>query len=429
MRAAKTPPQSLKTSNEESKNYSTAGGSEPVLFCLLTSLSDTLNPLLRNPLWPSPPMLYRTLLRPLLFRLPPETAHELALHALSNGAAARALRGFAGRAGGLSPFGELRRFGLTFKNPIGLAAGFDKNGVALRGLAALGFGFVEAGTVTNLAQPGNPRPRLFRLPLDRALVNRQGFNNEGAAALARRIERGRPACVLGVNIGKSRAVEIEDAAEDYLASFEAVRASADYVAVNVSSPNTPGLRELQRADLLAALLGDLQRRNRELSKREGREPAPLLLKVAPDLGEGELELMVDVARRAGVAAIIATNTTTARGGLRTPPSRVESFGAGGLSGAPLRARSTQIVAALRRLTRGSPDIVGVGGVFSAEDAWEKICAGASLVQLYTGFVYEGAGVVRRINEGLARLLEREGFRTLDEAVGCRVDEFAKAKLE
>jgi dihydroorotate dehydrogenase len=369
-------------------------------------------------------MLYRTLLRPLLFRLPPETAHELALHALSNGAAAWAL----GRAAGFkeepSPFGELRRFGLKFKNPVGLAAGFDKNGLALRGLAALGFGFVEAGTVTNLAQPGNPRPRLFRLPLDRALVNRQGFNNEGAAALARRLERGRPDCVLGVNIGKSRVVPVEEATADYLASFEAVRAHADYVAVNVSSPNTPGLRELQRADLLAALLGELQRRNRELSKGEGRAPAPLLLKVAPDLSEGELESIVDAARRASVAAIIATNTTVSRAGLRTPHARVSSFGEGGLSGAPLRARSTRIVAALRRLTRGSPEIVGVGGVFCAEDAWEKICAGASLVQLYTGFVYEGAGVVRRINEGLARLLEREGFRTLDDAVGCRADELA-----
>ncbi|HVF43348.1 MAG TPA: quinone-dependent dihydroorotate dehydrogenase [Pyrinomonadaceae bacterium] len=373
-------------------------------------------------------MLYRTLLRPLLFRLPPETAHELALHALSNGAAARALRRVEGLTEEPSSFGELRRFGLRFKNPVGLAAGFDKNGIALRGLASLGFGFVEAGTVTNLAQPGNPRPRLFRLPLDRALVNRQGFNNEGADALARRVARGRPDCVLGVNIGKSRVVEIEDATADYLASFETVRAHADYVAVNVSSPNTPGLRELQRADLLGALLGELQRRNRELAARDGREPVPLLLKVAPDLGRGELELIVDVARRASVAAIIATNTTVSRGGLRTPRARVESFGAGGLSGAPLRSRSTQIVAALRRLTRGTPEIVGVGGIFDADDAWEKICAGASLVQLYTGFIYEGAGIVRRINEGLAARLEREGFRTLDEAVGCRADELASEGL-
>ncbi|PYS82751.1 MAG: dihydroorotate dehydrogenase (quinone) [Acidobacteria bacterium] len=369
-------------------------------------------------------MLYRKLLRPLLFKLPPETAHELALNALSLSLGTEAARRAASRRFGRETFGEVKRFGLSFKNPVGLAAGFDKNGVVARELAALGFGFVEVGTVTNLAQPGNPRPRLFRLPLDRALVNRQGFNNEGAAALARRLERARPDCILGVNIGKSRAVALEEATADYLASFEAVRAHADYVAVNVSSPNTPGLRELQRADLLAALLGELQRRNRELAERDARAPVPLLVKVAPDLDAGELEMIVDVARRVEVAGIIATNTTTSREGLRTPGEQVVACGEGGLSGAPLRQRSTQIIAALRRLTRGTLEIVGVGGVFKAEDAWEKICAGAGLVQLYTGFVYEGFGVARRINEGLTALLERHGLRTLDEAVGCRAEEFA-----
>jgi dihydroorotate dehydrogenase len=371
-------------------------------------------------------MLYRTLLRPLLFKLPPETAHELALHALTLSLGTKAVRRAASRHFDAETFGEIKRFGLSFKNPVGLAAGFDKNGVAARELSALGFGFVEVGTVTNLAQPGNPRPRLFRLPLDRALVNRQGFNNEGAAALARRLEGARPDCVLGVNIGKSRAVPVEEATADYLASFEAVRARADYVTVNVSSPNTPGLRELQRADLLAALLGELQRRNRELAARDESAPVPLLVKIAPDLDEDELELIVDVARRTEVAGIIATNTTTSRDGLRTPRGTVAAFGEGGLSGAPLRQRSTRMVAALRRLTRGTTEIVGVGGVFTAEDAWEKICAGAGLVQLYTGFVYEGFGVVRRINEGLAALLKRHGFRTLDEAVGCRADELAAA---
>ena len=369
-------------------------------------------------------MLYRTLLRPLLFKLPPETAHEFAIHALSLSLGAEAVRR-AARARFERPlFGELRRFGLSFKNPIGMAAGFDKNGVVARELAALGFGFVEVGTVTNVAQPGNPRPRLFRLPSDRALVNRLGFNNDGAEALARRLARARPDCVLGVNIGKSRAVPVEEATADYLASFEAVRSHADYVAVNISSPNTPGLRELQRADLLAALLKELQHRNRELAARDRAAPLPLLVKISPDLGEGELELIVEAARGAGVAGLIATNTTTSREGLRASASEVAARGEGGLSGAPLRARATRVVAALRRLTRGTPEIVGVGGVFTAEDAWEKICAGAGLVQLYTGFVYEGFGVVRRINEGLAALLEREGFRTLDEAVGCRAEELA-----
>jgi dihydroorotate dehydrogenase len=369
-------------------------------------------------------MLYRSLLRPLLFKLPPETAHEFALHALSLGPGTAALRRIAGGPAAGARFGELRRFGLSFENPVGVAAGFDKNGRVAPQLAALGFGFVEVGTVTNLPQPGNPRPRLFRLPLDRALVNRQGFNNEGAAALARRLAHSKPGCVLGVNIGKSRAVPFEEATADYLLSFEAVRPRADYVTVNVSSPNTPGLRELQRADLLGELLGTLQRRNRELAAAAGGRPVPLLVKLAPDLESGALEMIVDAARGAGVAGIIATNTTTSRAGLRTNPQDVAACGEGGLSGAPLRERSTRLVAALRRLTRGAIDIVGVGGIFTAEDAWEKICAGASLVQLYTGFVYEGFGVARRINEGLAAHLERHGFRTLDEAVGSRADEFA-----
>jgi dihydroorotate dehydrogenase len=371
-------------------------------------------------------MLYRTLLRTLLFKLPPETAHELAVKVLSVGLGTDAMRR-AARARFERPlFGELRRFGLSFKNPVGVAAGFDKNGVVARELAALGFGFVEVGTVTRHPQPGNPRPRLFRLPADRALVNRLGFNNEGAEALARRLARARPECVLGVNIGKSRVTPLEEATGDYLASFEAVRPHADYVAVNVSSPNTPNLRELQRADLLASLLAEIQRRNRELAARDSGTPLPLLVKIAPDLGEGELELIVGAARAANVAGIIATNTTTGRAGLRTQAAEVAACGEGGLSGAPLRSRSTRVVAALRRLARGELEIVGVGGVFTAEDAWEKICAGARLVQLYTGFVYEGFGVARRINEGLVAIMEREGFRTLDEAVGCRADELAAA---
>jgi dihydroorotate dehydrogenase len=364
-------------------------------------------------------MLYRSLLRPALFRLEPEAAHELALHTLSAALGSEAARRLAARRLARAPFGGLRRFGLTFDNPLGVAAGFDKNGKVARQLCALGFGFVEVGTVTHRPQPGNPRPRLFRLPLDRALVNRQGFNNDGAAALAARLARvGRPpSCVLGINIGKSRVVDVADAVPDYLASFELVRPHADYVAVNVSSPNTPGLRELQRADALASLLGALQRRNRELAA--SRPPVPLLVKVAPDLDEGELELVVDAARAAGVDGVIATNTTTGRAGLRTPPGAVAACGAGGLSGAPLRESATKMIANLYRLARGSLTIVGVGGVFTAEDAWEKVCAGASLVQLYTGFVYQGFTVARDINEGLRRLAERDGFKSLDEAVGCR----------
>jgi dihydroorotate dehydrogenase len=363
-------------------------------------------------------MIYRSLLRPALFRLEPETAHEFALHTLSTALGTKAARRFASRRLSRASFGGLRRFGLTFDNPIGVAAGFDKNGKVARQLCALGFGFVEVGTVTHRPQPGNARPRLFRLPLDRALVNRQGFNNDGAAAIAARLARdGRPDCVLGINIGKSRVVDVADAVPDYLASFELVRPHADYVAVNVSSPNTPHLRELQRADALASLLGALQRRNRELASSS--PTVPLLVKVAPDLGEGELELIVDAARSAGVDGIIATNTTTSRAGLRTSPDVVAACGEGGLSGAPLRESATKMIANLYRLARGSLTIVGVGGVFTAEDAWEKICAGASLAQLYTGFVYQGFTVARDINEGLRRLYKRDGFQSLDEAVGCR----------
>ena len=372
-------------------------------------------------------MLYRSLLRPILFRLPPETAHELALHSLSLGLRPRVVRKIITSRLSHSPCGSLQRFTLTFANPVGLAAGFDKDGIALQGLAALGFGFIEAGTVTCQPQPGNVRPRLFRLPLDKALINRAGFNNDGAEAFVARVKKHRPDSILGVSIGKSKATPIEDAVSDYLKCFETIHPVADYIAVNVSSPNTPGLRELQRADQLESLLNALQKRNQELTAEHSRKMAvPLLVKIAPDLNQEDLEMIVDVAKRANVAGIIATNTSVERGGLRTPPAKVDACGEGGLSGAPLRSRSTQIIAHLYRLTRGSMNLIGVGGIFTAEDAWEKICAGASLVQLYTGFIYEGPSIAREINDGLAKILETEGFRSLDEAVGSRAGELATA---
>jgi dihydroorotate dehydrogenase len=374
-------------------------------------------------------MLYRSILRPILFRLPPESAHELALRSLSFALGANWTRNLAARHFHRTSFGELKRFGLSFRNPVGLAAGFDKNGKGARGLAALGFGYVEVGTVTHLAQPGNARPRLFRLPQDKALINRLGFNNDGAAAVAEHLKTHRPDCVLGINLGKSRAVSLENAVDDYLASFELVRHLADYITINVSSPNTPALRELQRADALASLLEAIQQRNRETAFKDARgvgRPVPLLVKIAPDLEQHELESIVEVALRAKVDGIIATNTTTGREHLMTPQEEVAACGEGGLSGKPLRARSTEVVATLYRLARGRLTIIGVGGIFNARDAWEKICAGASLVQLYTGFVYEGVGVVREINEGLAELAQSSGFRSLDEAVGCRAEELAAA---
>ncbi|HEY0407241.1 MAG TPA: quinone-dependent dihydroorotate dehydrogenase [Pyrinomonadaceae bacterium] len=372
-------------------------------------------------------MLYRSILRPLLFRLPPEAAHELALRAVKLSLGAEWTRRLAARRFNPERGAELKRFGLAFRNPIGLAAGFDKNGTTAEALAALGFGFIEVGTVTHRAQPGNAQPRLFRLPADRALINRQGFNNRGAAALAARLSEHRPDCVLGINIGKSRVVPIEEAIDDYLATFELVYEHADYVVVNVSSPNTPHLRELQQADALLPLLAALQERNLELARRHERaEPLPLLVKIAPDLSLPEAEAIVEVALRARLSGIIATNTTTSRDGLRTPAEMVAACGQGGLSGAPLRARSTEMIAALHRLTRGKLTIIGVGGIFNAADAWEKICAGASLLQLYTGFIYEGVGVARALNDGLQELMTREGFRSLDEAVGCRARQPAAA---
>jgi len=368
-------------------------------------------------------MVYRSLVRPLLFRLPPETAHELALHSLSQVPAKILSRRYS-----FTTTLPLTCFGLRFKNPVGLAAGFDKNGVALPGLAALGFGFIEAGTVTFHAQPGNPRPRLFRLPEDRALINRAGFNNEGAAAFAKRVAAQRPDCVLGVSIGKSKITPLERANEDYLASFELVYEVADYVAVNVSSPNTPQLRDVQQAEQLSSLLTVLQTRNRELQEVFKRErPLPLLVKLSPDLNRAQLEAIVDVLVRLQVDGIIATNTTIARDHLLTKSAEVAAMGEGGLSGTPLKARATQMIADLYNLTKGKIPIVGVGGIFTADDAWEKIAAGASLVQLYTGFIYRGPGIVREINHGLEHILKREGFTNLDHAVGCRANKYTDGK--
>jgi dihydroorotate dehydrogenase len=369
-------------------------------------------------------MLYRSLLRPLLFRLPPEKAHELALASLSF--APGLTRRLAGERFKRSPFGRLRRFGLTFANPVGLAAGFDKDGIALESLASLGFAFIEAGTVTYHPQTGNLQPRLFRLPLDQALINRAGFNNEGAAAFAQRVAAAKEKldCLLGVSIGKSKVAALEDAVADYLKTFEIVYPVADYIAVNVSSPNTPRLRELQQATHLDELLRALHKRNAELAEQHDRTQAmPLLVKLSPDLTDQELRDIVDVAERNHIAGLIATNTTVGRTGLQTPWKRVESLGEGGLSGAPLKRQSLKVVATLFNLTGGSMPLIGVGGIFNADDAWNMFSAGASLIQIYTGFIYEGPSIVRNINDGLRRIIAREGFVSLDEAVGCRAQEF------
>jgi dihydroorotate dehydrogenase len=347
--------------------------------------------------------MYRLLYRIVLRRVPAEAAH-LAAFGLIRGVArmpgaAWLLRRWLGPR---EPVLRVRALGLEFPGPVGLAAGFDKDARGTRGLAALGFGFVEVGTVTARAQPGNPRPRMFRLAADRALVNRMGFNNAGAiaAAAALRRSRARPGGpVVGVNIGKTRAVPDADAAADYAASARAVAAVADYVVVNVSSPNTPGLRDLQAVDRLKPVLLAVRS---ALGASSGGRRVPLLVKIAPDLADADVDAVADLALELGLDGIIATNTTTSRAGLASPAAEVAAAGAGGLSGPPLRARS---LAVLRRLRARAGDrlvLIAAGGIETPDDAWERLRAGATLVQAYTGFVYGGPLWPRRMHTGLAR---------------------------
>lgn len=336
-------------------------------------------------------------IKPILFLFPPETAHRISMTLLDWAA------GFPPTNWLLRQFFTLpdlrlqvQKMGLTFPNVVGLAAGFDKDGKHIAGLACLGFGFIEVGTVTPLAQPGNPRPRLFRLPADSALINRMGFNNEGLDALVARLrrlhERGLPGgLVIGGNIGKNKATPNEDAASDYLKCFEALFPVVDYFVANVSSPNTPGLRDLQDKEPLMRLLGLLQAKNRAMP-----QPKPLLLKIAPDLTDGQLDDIADIVRATNLAGVIATNTTISRENLRTPAARITQIGMGGLSGAPIRERSTEVVRYLRSKLGKDLIIIGVGGVDSPESAAEKIEAGADLVQVYSGFIYKGPSLVADI---------------------------------
>ncbi len=349
--------------------------------------------------------LWQKLMRPVMFGLDAESAHELGIEVLRLGLASPFTSGASAN------FGEIERFGLKFANPLGMAAGFDKNGVVVNQLAALGFGFVEVGTVTFQPQKGNPKPRMFRLPADQGLVNRLGFNNDGAVVVAERLTKLDRNCIIGVNIGKNKEVPKEEAAENYLNSFDLVHPVADYIAVNISSPNTPNLRELQKTENLEELLGALTSRNNELGRK------PLLVKIAPDLAESEIEAIVDVCLRCWIEGIIATNTTISRVGLTSDSSK---SGDGGLSGRPLAERSTEVISTVFRYSKGKLPIVGVGGIFSAEDAFAKVTAGASLIQAYTGFVYGGPSFGRDVVSGLAAILNQRGFENLDQAVGSAV---------
>lgn len=322
---------------------------------------------------------------------------------------------------------EQKIWGHKFPNPVGLAAGFDKDGVAAGVWASFGFGFAELGTVTLQPQPGNPRPRLFRLPADRAVLNRMGFNNQGAAAMAARLsavpgsllltdDKGQMTAgkiPIGINLGKSKVTPLEEAPADYLGSFQLLKDWGDYFVVNVSSPNTPGLRSLQDAGQLSTILDALQQENQAVR--------PILVKIAPDLEWEAISEVIEVAKTFKLAGIIATNTTIRRDNLKTatiePTGKSPAEEAGGISGAPLKARSTEVIRFIWRQTQGQLAIIGTGGVFTAEDAWEKITAGASLLEVYTGFVYEGPLMARRLLEGLVQKLEERGLSDISEAVG------------
>jgi len=350
------------------------------------------------------------LLRPLLFRLDPETGHALAFGAL------RALFRAPGFRrclhGARPPALPVEVMGLQFPNPVGLAAGLDKNAEYAPLLAALGFGFLELGTVTPRPQPGNPRPRLFRLPGQHAIINRMGFNSAGLAQFLDYRYRWECACLIGINIGKNKDTPLERAVDDYLTALRAVYPHADYVTVNVSSPNTPELRELQSQAHLDELLRALKADQAALAGVHGRY-VPLAVKIAPDLDDAQIAAIAATVQAHGVDAVIATNTTVARPGLEQEPLARE---AGGLSGRPLKPLATAVVRKLYGHLQGKIPIVGVGGIETADDAWEKLVAGADLVQIYTVLIYEGPGVVADIVHGLADKVKASGCATLAEAV-------------
>jgi dihydroorotate dehydrogenase len=372
--------------------------------------------------------IYQQSLRRLLFALDPEVAHKSAIALCKSISDSPFLQTAIGnicayKHGGTHTEGNRlhqKLWGIDFANPVGLAAGFDKDAIAPNAWTSLGFGFAEMGSITYHAQPGNPKPRLFRLPGDRAVLNRMGFNNRGAAATADYLAKYLKAhplphkfdAPLGINLGKSKITPLAEAAQDYLESFKLLKDFGDYFVINVSSPNTPGLRDLQAVDQLQEILTVMQ--------LENANRKPLLVKIAPDLADDDIREIVSLCRSHQVSGMIATNTSIARDNLKTtilPTGKPITEEAGGISGQPLRLRSTEVIRLIYRATDGKLPIVGVGGIFNADDAWEKITAGASLIQIYTGLIYEGPLVVRRILKGLVQKLDASALDGISQAVG------------
>lgn len=340
--------------------------------------------------------MYKALIRPILFLFKAETIHAFVFFMLKTGSRIPGARSLVSKFF-LIKSSELERkvFGITFPNPVGLAAGLDKDSEVFDMLGALGFGFVEIGTVTPKPQPGNPKPRLFRLKKNNALINRMGFNNKGVGYSAERLKQKKNNVIIGGNIGKNKITPNENAIDDYVYCFKELYPYVDYFAVNVSSPNTPNLRELQEKEPLTALLNTLSRINIETGK-----PKPVLLKIAPDLSFGQIDEIIEIVKQTGIDGLIATNTSIERNDLDYPESEIKQYGDGGLSGTPLREKSTEIIRYIVEKSNNTIPVIGVGGILSPEDAIEKLEAGASLVQLYTGFIYEGPIINKKINKAI-----------------------------
>ena len=357
--------------------------------------------------------MFYPIIKPFLMKMDPESAHHLAVKTITSPLARPFFSlnsSFRSRQSNLL---KTDLCGIPLANPVGLAAGFDKNAEMFPYLHHMGFGFIEVGTVTGEGQPGNPKPRLFRIMRDDALINRMGFNNEGAELMAKRLEASKSVVPLGGNIGKSKVTPLEEAVSDYEKSFNLIKPFVDYFVVNVSSPNTPNLRKLQAREPLTELLGHLMSLNKN-------PRLPLLLKIAPDLNEAQLEDIVAVVTECGLDGVIATNTTISREKLTASAQTLEDIGAGGVSGAPVREHSTQVLKFLRKHLPNNVDLVGVGGIFNGQHAYDKIRAGAKTVQVYTGLIYQGPSTVFKIQKELEALLKRDGFTSLSEAVGVDV---------